>query len=229
LKRRGKEWIGPCPACGGKDRFSIKPDEGVWSCRGCSRKANGKIAGGNVIALGMLMWRCDFDAAVERLAGEPAPEQWRNEGEWIYQDADEKPYLKVVRKRTPEGKKAYPQYHMEGGRWIKGKPTGPKVPYRLPELLDADRTEPVYIFEGEKCVEIARKLILVATCNSEGAGKWTPDLNEYFRGRIAHVVPDEDKPGHDHAQQVASNLHGIAAEVRVLRGHQSRHFFWADF
>jgi hypothetical protein len=51
LKRCGKELVGPCPRCGGTDRFSIQPDDGVWSCRGCPRKANGKIAGGDPIDL----------------------------------------------------------------------------------------------------------------------------------------------------------------------------------
>jgi hypothetical protein len=35
LKRRGAELIGPCPLCGGKDRFSVNPSKGVWNCRGC--------------------------------------------------------------------------------------------------------------------------------------------------------------------------------------------------
>jgi hypothetical protein len=30
---------------------------------------------------------------------------------------------------------------------------GAKIPYRLPELLDSDRSEPVYICEGEKCAD----------------------------------------------------------------------------
>jgi hypothetical protein len=150
-------------------------------------------------------------------SGNSGAEKWRTEGEWIYQDANEEPYLRVVRMRTPEGKKVYPQYHRENGQWVKGKPDGPKVPYRLAELLDSDRTEPVWIFEGEKLVEIARKLGMVATCNSEGAKKWTADLNEWFRDRIAYAVPDEDKIGHDHAHDVARNLHGIAREVKIVR------------
>lgn len=38
LKRSGQYWIGACPFCGGKDRFTIKrTDTGdVWICRHCS-------------------------------------------------------------------------------------------------------------------------------------------------------------------------------------------------
>jgi hypothetical protein len=37
LRRSGGEWIGPCPVCGGKDRFAINPSKGLWNCRGCGR------------------------------------------------------------------------------------------------------------------------------------------------------------------------------------------------
>jgi hypothetical protein len=69
LKRCGKEWIGPCPRCGGTDRFSIKPDEGLWSCRGCPRKANGRIAGGDAIDLVRHVRRCTFLEAVAFISG----------------------------------------------------------------------------------------------------------------------------------------------------------------
>jgi hypothetical protein len=35
LKKTGGEWTGPCPRCGGRDRFSISPSKGLWNCRGC--------------------------------------------------------------------------------------------------------------------------------------------------------------------------------------------------
>jgi len=38
---RGGEWHGPCPACGGTDRFHVWPMEndgrGSYWCRGCNR------------------------------------------------------------------------------------------------------------------------------------------------------------------------------------------------
>ena len=37
LKRSGVEWVGPCPVCGGQDRFHIKESAGraIIGCRGC--------------------------------------------------------------------------------------------------------------------------------------------------------------------------------------------------
>ncbi len=216
LKRQGKEMVGPCPRCGGTDRFSINPAEGLFNCRKCEK-------GGDVIALGEFIWGRDFNTTIEELTGQPAPKKlngatapWQTEGEWIYRDADERPYLKVVRKRKPDGIKIYPQYHQQDGKWIPGKPAGPKIPYLLPELLDSDRSEPVWIFEGEKCVDRARREGLQATCASEGAAKWTSELNEHFRGRIVWISPDADEPGLRHGRLVAANLHGVAREVRII-------------
>lgn len=36
LKRAGKEYAGPCPFCGGKDRFHVQPDNHRWLCRHCT-------------------------------------------------------------------------------------------------------------------------------------------------------------------------------------------------
>ena len=33
---RGGEWAGPCPFCGGRDRFRVQPEKGLWFCRQCS-------------------------------------------------------------------------------------------------------------------------------------------------------------------------------------------------
>ena len=92
-----------------------------------------------------------------------------------------------------------------------------RVPYCLPELVEAiaaGRT--VFVCEGEKAVETARKLGVDATCNSGGASHWLPSHTECLKGARVVVLPDNDPPGAAHADQVARSLHGIAASVRVL-------------
>jgi 5S rRNA maturation endonuclease (ribonuclease M5) len=100
------------------------------------------------------------------------------------------------------------------GGWINETKGLKRLPYRLPELLQA---EYVFIVEGEKDVENLRKIGLTATCNDGGAGKWRNELNQYFRQeqRIT-ILPDNDSPGRDHAKLVASNLYGKVASVTVL-------------
>lgn len=65
LKRSGGEWIGPCPQCGGTDRFSINPREHVFNCRG--------FGGGGYIDAVMHIDDCDFLTACETMTGRPAP------------------------------------------------------------------------------------------------------------------------------------------------------------
>jgi phage/plasmid primase-like uncharacterized protein len=44
LKGKGAERYGPCPVCGGRDRFSINTRKQVFNCRGCGK-------GGDVLDL----------------------------------------------------------------------------------------------------------------------------------------------------------------------------------
>lgn len=64
LKAKGHvERVGPCPRCGGTDRFSINIRKRVFNCRGCQQ-------GGDVIALMQFLTGCNFREAVTSLAGE---------------------------------------------------------------------------------------------------------------------------------------------------------------
>ncbi|MCL8385545.1 DUF7146 domain-containing protein [Xanthobacter aminoxidans] len=70
LKRAGSEMVGPCPVCGGRDRFGVHVRKGIWHCRHAGR-------GGDAIALVQYLDGADFLAACETLAGRPPP---RGEG-----------------------------------------------------------------------------------------------------------------------------------------------------
>lgn len=65
LKRAGREHIGPCPACGGTDRFSINPQKRIFNCRGA--------VGGDVIRMVEHIEDVSFMQACEALTGEPTP------------------------------------------------------------------------------------------------------------------------------------------------------------
>ena len=92
-----------------------------------------------------------------------------------------------------------------------------RVLFGLPRLLRAVQAgEPVYVVEGEKDALTAERLGLAATCNPGGAGKWRPAYSEPLREAEVRVVPDADKPGMDHARQVAQSLEGVARSVAIL-------------
>jgi phage/plasmid primase-like uncharacterized protein len=62
LRRAGAEMVGPCPACGGTDRFAINVRRQIWNCRQCG-------VGGDIIALVRHLDREGFAAAISTLAG----------------------------------------------------------------------------------------------------------------------------------------------------------------
>jgi len=138
--------------------------------------------------------------------------------EYIYRDLKGAPYLKVVKRRSKDGKKYFPQYHLEAGKWVKGKPNGPAILYRLPELLATPANATVEICEGEKDANNLAKLGLIATTNPGGAGKWTPELNKWLSGFArANIYEDNDKAGHKHAAQVTAALYGTIPDIRVVQ------------
>jgi AAA domain len=92
-----------------------------------------------------------------------------------------------------------------------------RVLYGLPALSKADPSEPVFITEGEQDVETIRTLGFVGTTNPGGAGKWQSDYNEFLRSRHVLILPDNDRVGHQHAEQVARSLLDVAASVRLIK------------
>ncbi|ODM71367.1 hypothetical protein A6452_09335 [Bradyrhizobium elkanii] len=130
-----------------------------------------------------------------------------------YYNADGTPRLRVNRFVT----KDFWQEHHNGSVWVRGGGNLPRVPYRLPELLNAPDAA-VLIVEGEKDVDNVMKLgNFVATTNSGGACNWHPDLNHYFKDREIYILPDNDEVGEKHARKVYEQLHGVAKKIRILR------------
>jgi hypothetical protein len=128
----GNERRGPCPVCGGTDRFSINTTKQVFNCRGCQR-------GGSVIDLVMTLDGISFENACETLAGPPPRQGEARTGiskspgtaapkskgaAWVYLDADGRPYLKVHRYVKPDGTKSYPQSHWDSAQWVSGQAEG---------------------------------------------------------------------------------------------------------
>lgn len=65
LKGHNGKFAGPCPVCGGRDRFAVDLKRSLFNCRHCQR------SGGDAISLVMALDNCDFLRAVETLAGPP--------------------------------------------------------------------------------------------------------------------------------------------------------------
>lgn len=127
-----------------------------------------------------------------------------------YRDADGTLVYQVIRKPG----KQFTQRRPDGAGWAYNLRGVARVPYRLPELLAS--TKGVIIVEGERDVDRLVSLGLVATTNSGGAGKWEPAFAQHLAGRRVVIIPDNDTPGRQHAEQVARSLVGMAESVSIL-------------
>jgi putative DNA primase/helicase len=135
------------------------------------------------------------------------------EQEYDYRDESGTLLFQVVRykskafiQRRPNGKGGW-EWHLGDTR---------RVLYRLPELIGADPSLPVFVVEGEKDVDNLRAIGLVATCNPMGALKWRDEYSPFLAGRFVYLIGDNDKDGREHVRQVAGLLAGIAREIRVI-------------
>lgn len=174
-----------------------------------------------VAAVGMEMSDLFIPAEPERVAVRPVPRMVVDRvvrSEYPYADEQGEVLFRVVIERTPDGKKkVFQNRAMPGGNWAKNLGAARRVLYRLPKVLRAvEVAAPVFVVEGEKCVEAVESIGLVATTNPGGAGKWLPEYSSTLTGADVIVLPDNDGPGLAHAQTVVEALTGVAAEVTVL-------------
>src|SRR5438132_964888 len=103
------------------------------------------------------------------------------------------------------------------GRWLWDTKNVALVLYHLPEVKQAVTLhQPIYIVEGEKDVETLRAMGLVATCNRGGAGKWEDSYTATLEGADVIVLPDNDKPGQEHAALIAARLRGTVRSLAIV-------------
>lgn len=242
LRREGQELVGPCPHCGGDDRFAINLAKQVFNCRGCEAR-------GDVIDLVMFLDNCDFVEATTTLAGAAPTKAKVNGNEHAapaatpepkkvpvakYEYTDEAGNLLFVVVRfefqnadgsfvtTENGKrkKTFSQRRPDPERpdkWLWNVDGVPVVPYRLPELIESVANGNfIVITEGEAKADLLRSWNVPATCCAQGAGKWTAAHSRFLQGADVVILPDNDQPGRKHADDIGASLHGIAASVRVL-------------
>lgn len=135
-----------------------------------------------------------------------------------YYDAGGVLVYQVVR-YVKNHKKSFFQRHPDaGGAWINGMNGVDRVLYRLPETLAAiAKGDPIFVVEGEKDVETLRLRGLAATTNVGGAGKWYDSYSQALKGATVYILPDNDQPGEEHAQQIKASLRGVAQSARIVR------------
>jgi DNA primase len=226
------ERCGPCPVCGGTDRFSVNLKKQLWNCRRCER-------GGDIIAFVQHVDGSDFKEAVATLVGEPrqapapaAMERVQQPKKTYFDYVDEAgiPLSREGRLERPGEKKQTWQEAADpdrpAGQWINGEGcmTGVRrVPFQLPGLLKALKTgETIFIVEGPRKCELLHKWGLAATCNMGGSGAasvWREHAREFFLpiyNSPVVILPDNDAPGAKSAAIIVDALASVGVSVSVL-------------
>lgn len=135
-----------------------------------------------------------------------------------YTDADGKPHYWRVRLKNKEtGEKYIRPMSFSGERYELKEPSfepGKKPLYQLHRLAQ-DREDPIYICEGEWCVDRLLKLGVLATtsgaANSAETADWSP-----LAGREVIIWPDNDEAGKNYGNDVAVILQALDCTIHIV-------------
>lgn len=202
---------GPCPLCGGKDRFRFDDQDGSgsWFCNQCGGKhQNGGAGSGMDLLMRRTGWSFQAAAsAIEQWCGvsrdNAGPPTKGAENVWKYSDT-----FYVC--RFP-GKAIRPLI-WTGSKWQFSGPPDPRPLYNLDQIRS--RNCSVLIVEGEKTADAAARLfpqVVVTTwssgCKAIAKTDWSP-----LKGRRVALWPDADEPGRQAMDRLARKLISLGVE-----------------
>ena len=154
--------------------------------------------------------RCGVYVFKEKTTKSIRPKQTRY---WEYPDRNGSRLVRVERVDDGEGNKKVRQQHWDKNieDWVYGwgDVARASIPiYRRAEVREAiAKRKPIYIAEGEPCVDLLWKLGLAATTNIGGGEKFTlTDSMDLQGAELIVIVPDRDKKGIKHVEKVAEHF-----------------------
>ena len=142
--------------------------------------------------------------------------------EFIYHDADGQPVIKVRREDDGQGNKDIRQLRYENGKWVSRLNEDVTKRVRLYRIAEAralsEKTgHPIFLVEGESCVERLMALGIPATTSIGGAKKWTgygyPNYLQDLQGYRIILSPDADRPGLEHMLKIERSLREADIEI----------------
>jgi putative DNA primase/helicase len=217
---------GPCPLCGGTDRyrFDDKDGNGSWFCNKCGGKTQ---SGGAGSGMDLLMRKNNWDfkraaSEVSRHLGiaksRPEPPVKNAEAHWYYNDD-----FVVARHKDRKGGKTFRQYWFNGDQWQAKLPDHYKLANSKP-LLNLGKiratTGWVLVTEGEKACDAAAKYFPTLACTTWSGGCKGHGKTDFspLKDRKIFLWPDADEDGLMAMQAVADKLLRQGAEtVRIVR------------
>ncbi len=87
------------------------------------------------------------------------------------------------------------------------------VLYNLKSLLRADKSEPVYIVEGEKDVETLKRYGYTAT-TAGGVNDWREEYARFFKDLTVIILPDNDSPGLKLKDRIIKDISPYVSSVK---------------
>ena len=201
LKRKGRELVGPCPSCGGDDRFSVTAKNGraVFQCRQCNPGRDNREAFLAILKAAGL--------AEERESSARTGQRGKPKITHVYSDPTGKPYHRVYRRGSGPDKKV----------WQDAGYKGRFFPYQIEHLPDiGDR--PIVILEGERCVDHLARLGYAAVTWCGGAGQETRTKWGALAGHPVILWPDNDASGTSQRamQKLADILEGFGCDLKLV-------------
>jgi putative DNA primase/helicase len=118
----------------------------------------------------------------------------------------------VVRIKLPDDKTFRP-LKLVDDRWHVGDPPRLLPLYKLPELATE---QVVLVVEGEKCADLALSLGIAATTSAHGAKSAKKTDWTRLKGKKVVIAPDNNEPGRQYANDVATILRVIDSDARVF-------------
>ena len=206
---------GPCPGCGGKDRFRFDDHDGNGTFI-CSQGNGDNLSGDGFELLQHVGLAADPKSALALVAGHLAevlpPEVFLTKtSKYVYRCPDGQDSLIVLRVDKRDGSKTFRQ-QLPNGKLPRSDADFLQHPYRINEWPSDGL---IILCEGEKCADALWGLGFAATTRAGGSSKWDFELTPYFGGRHVVILPDNDSAGLIYAQKVIDALLGTVASLKV--------------
>lgn len=224
LRRASRDLCGPCPVCGGTDRFVITPQRQKFLCR------NG--GGGGVISMVRHVESCDFLRAVEIITGRPKPggraesEQERRDRERRRAEQRRAAEARERQRQEQEARDKARRVSSAGGIWRSAVPFAgsPAESYLAGRGIDVSRieTSQLRFHPALPYPNAGNHPALVARASDplgKGVGIWRIFLGKGKKGRAD--VPGPAKLGLGVAESSAVRIGGIAEEIGLAEGIES--------
>lgn len=132
---------------------------------------------------------------------------------YVYTDEHGTPRHRTVRFRDP---KSFRQQRYVNGEWRWGLGDANPYLYRLPDVLAAPVSQPVWWTEGEKDADELASVGLVSTTTPNGSKTWYVHFDQWLADRYVVLVEDNDKDGRWRVEKLRRPLLDVAASVRIV-------------